>query len=99
MQSNLIDWWGNPAIDYGIQRDLEKKYHDKIFVAVTNVPFGSCYVLFICSYDEYDTALEYLREYNTMMEKQRITAFGLGIALGEDILATRLDGFQGGSRL
>jgi hypothetical protein len=97
MISMLQDFWGNPALDFGSDRELEKKYPDKVFVGVTNKPFGDSYVLFVCDPDEEEKADKFLKDYNTMMEARGITAYGAGTSLGSNLLAARMEGFQGGA--
>ena len=38
--ANLKDFWGNDALDYGSINEMTDKYADKIFVFVTDRPFG-----------------------------------------------------------
>ena len=93
----LKDYWGNAAIDFGDIRQLWDKYPDKVFVSVTNKPFGESYVLFVCSPEEEGKADEYMENYCANMESRGITAFGIGVSLGSKLQAARLDNFQGGA--
>jgi len=92
----LKDFWGNDALDYGTREELETKYKDKLFVTVSDKPFGDPYVLFICNEDERDQAEAFLDDYNVKMKTRGIKAFGSGISLGAALLASRLEGFVGG---
>jgi len=92
----LKDYWGNDAIDFGLIEQMWDKYPDKIFVSVSNNPFGDSYVLFISSPDDEEKAEEYMENYCVSMESRGITAFGIGISLGSALQAARLDGFLGG---
>ena len=92
----LRDFWGNDALDFGTRDELETKYRDKVFVTVSNKPFGDPYVLFICNEDEYESAEAFLEIYRTTMKAKGIKAFGAGISLGANLLSTRLEGFVGG---
>jgi len=92
----LKDYWGNDALDFGPIEELWHKYPDKIFVSVSNNPFGDSYVLFVCSPDDEEKAEEYMENYCVNMESRGITAFGIGVSLGSALQAARLDGFLGG---
>lgn len=50
----MKDFWGNDALDYETREELETKYKDKLFVTVSDKPFGDPYLLFICDKDERD---------------------------------------------
>ena len=95
----LKDYWGNDALAYGSMNDLISKYHDKIFVSVTDKPFGDSYVLFVCSPDEQEKADKFLIDFHAVMESKGITAYGAGTSLGSDLLAARMNGFLGGAGL
>lgn len=95
----LKDYWGNDALDFGEISTLWEKYPDKIFVSVSNKPFGDSYVLFICNPDEEEKADAYMVDYRAKMKAKGITAFGIGISLGSALQAARMDGFQGGAVL
>jgi hypothetical protein len=95
----LKDFWGNDALDYGIREELETKYTDKLFVTVSDKPFGDPYVLFVCNEDERDNAEKFLEAYHEKMKKKGIRAFGSGISLGANLLAARLENFVGGVEL
>ena len=92
----LKDFWGNDALDYGTREELEAKYKDKLFVTVSDKPFGDPYVLFVCNEDERNKAEEFLESYRAKMKMRGIKAFGSGISLGANLLANRLEGFVGG---
>ena len=92
----LKDFWGNDALDFGTREELEAKYRDKIFVTVSDKPFGNPYVLFICNENEYERAEDFLEKYREKMKKKGIKAFGAGISLGTNLLSDRLEGFVGG---
>jgi len=93
----LQDFWGNPALAFGNKRELEAKYPDKVFVSVTNKPFGDSYVLFVCDPDEDEKADKFLADYRAKMKSRGIRAFGVGTSLGANLRAARMDGFQGGA--
>ena len=95
----LKDYWGNDALDFGPISRLWEKYPDKIFVSVSNKPFGDSYVLFVCNPDDEEKAEAYMANYRTTMEAKGITAYGGGISLGSALQAARMDGFQGGAGL
>jgi hypothetical protein len=95
----LKDYWGNDALDFGTDRELENKYPNEIFVSVTDRPFGSYYVLFKCNSDEYEKAESFLEAYRSGMALRGITSYGVGISLGANLLAEQMDGFQGGVNL
>ena len=95
----LKDYCGNEALDFGPIEELWHKYPDKIFVAVSNNPFGDSYVLFVCNPHDEKQAEEYMENYCTTMESRGITAFGIGISLGSALQAARLNGFLGGVAL
>lgn len=92
----LKDYWGNDALAHGTKRAMEAQYADQVFVSVTNKPFGEVYVLYSCGADEREKADRFLAAYNAMMEQKGIIAFGAGVSLGENLLAERIGGFQGG---
>jgi hypothetical protein len=95
----LKDFWGNNALACGSMEELWSKYPDKVYVTVSNKPFGNSYVLFVCNPDEEEKAEKYLADYNAHMKSKGITAYGAGISLGANLLAARMDGFQGGAEL
>lgn len=95
----LKDYWGNDALDFGEISTLWEKYPDKIFVSVTNKPFGDSYVLFICNSGEEKIAKEFMADYCAKMESRGITAFGVGISHGSTLQAAMMEGFQGGAGL
>jgi len=95
----LKDYWGNDAIDFGPIGELWDKYSDKVFVSVSNKPFGNSYVLFVCDLEDEDKADEYMDNYCTEMESKGITAYGIGVSYGSAIQAARLATFQGGALL
>ncbi|MCL2086529.1 MAG: hypothetical protein FWH05_02910 [Oscillospiraceae bacterium] len=85
----LKDYWGNEALDFGEDTELESKYADKIFVSVSNKPFGKSYVLFICEESESEKAQEYLESFSKSMRGRGITAFGAGIGGVEELKRRR----------
>ena len=93
--TGLKDFWGNDAIDFGEDREMSSKYHDKIIVSVTNKPFGKIYVLFVCNVDEKHLADKYLEEYHYLMKSKDIMAYGAGKSLGDDLEEARSIGFMG----
>jgi hypothetical protein len=95
----LKDYWGNEAIDYGPISQLWDKYSDKVFVSVTNKPFGDSYALFVCSPEDEYKAEVYMENYRANMKSKGITAFGIGLSLGSDLQAARMENFQGGAVL
>jgi len=94
--SKLKDFWGNDAIDYGSNAEMTDKYADKIFVFVSDKPFGDGYVLFLCDDDEENLAYEWLDEYDNMMKNRGITAYGAGVNWGYNVSGARMQGFLGG---
>jgi len=95
----LKDYWGNDAIDFGPISNLWKKYSDKVFVSVSNKPFGDSYVLFVCNPEDEEKADAYMENYRADMEAKGITAYGIGISLGSALQAARMENFQGGALL
>jgi hypothetical protein len=95
----MTDYWGNDALDFGVLSELTKKYSNKFIVSVSNKPFGNSYVLFVCNADDEEKAERYLDDYRTLMRSKSIMAYGLGISLGSDLEAERMDNFQGGVSL
>ena len=93
---NLTDFWGNSAIDYGSLDEMTDKYADKIFVFVSNKPFGDGYVLFLCNDEEENLAYKWLKEYNISMKNRGITVYGAGVNWGYNISSARTQGFLGG---
>jgi len=91
----LKDYWGNDAIDFSSITQLWDKYSDKVFVSVTNKPFGDSYVLFVCNPEDEDKADEYMDSYCKKMESRGITAYGIGVSLGSELQAARMENFQG----
>lgn len=95
----LKDPWGYEALDFAPIEELWNRYPNKIFVSVTDKPFGDSYVLFICNSDEEVKAEKFLAEYRTLMELKGITAYGAGVSLGAELQAARMEEFQGGADL
>ena len=92
----MKDYWGNPALDFGDFEVLMKKYTDKVFVSVSNKPFGDEYVLFVCDEGEDEKAKNYVKEYDEMMERKGIMPYDARVHLGYKLLSKKMDGFQGG---
>ena len=97
--ANLKDFWGNDAIDYGSDVEMTKKYADKIFVFVTDRPFGDGYVLFVCNEDEEDLAYSWLANYDDSMKCRNVGAYGSGVSWGYNVACIRTQGFLGGVRI
>ncbi|MCL1903094.1 MAG: hypothetical protein FWF94_01585 [Oscillospiraceae bacterium] len=91
----MKDYWGNPALDFGDFEGLMKKYTDKIFVSVSNKPFGDEYVLFVCGEDENEKAEKYVKEYDEMMERKGIMPYDARVNFGDMLLSKKTNGFQG----
>ena len=98
-QTMLKDYWGNDAIDFGEISTLWEKYSDKVFVSVTNKPFGDSYVLFICNSGEEKIAKAYMADYCAKMESKGITAYGIGVSHGYTLQSVMLERFQWETRL
>jgi len=93
----MQDFWGNPAIDFGAFAEMTRKYKDKLFVSVSNKPFGDSYVLFICDESEEDEARTFLKEYDSNMKSRGITEYGSGVSIGEAIHDRNISMFMGGA--
>jgi len=94
--NELKDFWGNDAIDYGSNAAMTDKYADKIFVFVSDKPFGDGYVLFLCNDGEESLAYEWLKKYDKSMRSRGITAYGAGVNWGYNVSGARMQGFLGG---
>ena len=94
--TNLKDFWGNDAIDYGSKAEMTDKYADNIFVFVTDRPFGDGYVLFLCNEDEEELAYNWLDSYDKTMKNRNVGAYGSGVSWGYNVNCARTQGFLGG---
>jgi hypothetical protein len=76
-----------------------KKYTNKVFVSVSNKPFGDEYVLFVCDEGENEKAESYAKEYDEMMKQKGIMPYNARVHLGYTLLSKKMNGFQGGAFL
>ena len=97
VDTQLKDWWGNPAIDYGDLSDMENKYADNLFVGVTNRPFGDIYVLYVCDETDQENASRWLNEFHQLMKAKQVCPYGAGIHWGSNVIDRKMEGFQGGA--
>ena len=93
----MKDFWGTPALDKGKYNELLKRYKNKVFVSVSNEPFGDEYVLYVCDESDENQAREFLSEYKADMIQRGIKTFAAGVHLGDALMSKKLDGFQGGA--
>ena len=93
--SQLKDFWGNDALDYGSNAEMTDKYADNIFVFVTDKPFGDGYVLYLCNEDEEEMAYNWIKDYRASMKSKGVIAFGVGVNWGYNVSCARNQAFLG----
>ena len=91
----MKDHLGNDALDYGIRRDLQRKYTDNSFVYITKEMFkrDEGYVLFIT--DHHDKAWDWKMDFVDRMKKEEKIAF-VSVEDGNNYYRKRMEGFMGG---